>query len=459
MAIIMFMANDFVGPQNACIGLAQSLSQRGHRVYFCLRREFFARFISNGFDEQNLLELTGSTAKKKESLRFLVEKIREFGFATGISPLEKVRQIKRVNLVKSTFEDPLGQFDGQLRDYLQRINPDLIVYDGEVIPPAILYWPNCPWIYLFCSNPIGLFDSDLLPPFLSDFNTIDIDNEPPSCWQEFRSVLDECYYNLVRQTQSRLCRQLSYPDPNDFEWMKKNRFFIRSPHLNLYQYPQELDYNDRIYIPNDLYCRVDSFSRHEYLDTNRKQELLEQIKHRNGSGKLIYLSLGTMGACNLELMARLIRILSMTEHTYILSTGPANGELELGANMWAQSYLPQIWIFANLNVDLAIIHGGNNSLCEAFSYGIPCLVMPLFYDQFLNARRVQEKQLGARIDTFNFEDVELVNCINTLLDDDQLKQRVQSIGQRIRKEDSKLACCKRLEELIIRFKKEKSFAI
>ncbi|OTF76552.1 hypothetical protein BLA29_004746 [Euroglyphus maynei] len=458
MAIILFMANDFVGPQNACIGLAQSLRQRGHRTLFCLRQEFFNRFLANGFDKQDLLELTSSTTQKDDdSLQFLIEKVREFGFATGMTPLEKVRQIKQVNLVKTTFEDPLGQIDGQLKNYLQKIQPDLIIYDGEVIPPAILFWPNCPWIYLFCSNPIGLFDSDQLPPFLSDFNTKNIDDkQPPECWQEFRSILDECYYSLVRQAQSRLCRQLSYPDINDFGWMRGNRFFIHSPYLNLYQYPKELDYNDCIDISIDRYCRVDSFCRNEFLDADQKQQLFEWIKHCDGSGKLIYLSLGTMGSCNIDLMKRLIRILSKTEHTYILSTGPANSQLELGRNMFGQSYLPQIWIFSNLPVDLAIIHGGNNSLCEAFTYGIPCMIMPLFYDQFLNARRVVEKNLGARIDPFNFDDVELITSINRLLNDDQLKMNVNNIGHRIKTEDSKSVCCERLEELITTFKQNKN---
>ncbi|KAH9423416.1 hypothetical protein DERP_003695 [Dermatophagoides pteronyssinus] len=479
MAIIIFMANDFVGPQNACIGLAQSLRQHGHRTYFCLRKEFFPRFLSNGFDEQDLLELKLATSTttaaqnndNKKSLEYLIEKIREFGFVTDLTPLEKVRRIKQVNLVRTTFEEPLEQLDGQLKNYLEQIHPDLIIYDGEVIPPAILYWPNCPWIYLFCSNPIGLFDSDRLPPFLSDFHTLknvnhDGDDQQPKCWQEFRSILDECYYSLVRQAQSRLCRKLSYPDPNDNGWMKKYRFFIQSPYLNLYQYPRELDYIDCIDISIERYCRVDSFCRHSKFfnddnndDSEQQRLLLEKItkkQQQNGSGKLIYLSLGSMGSCNLDLMQRLIGILSKTKHTYLISTGMVNDQLKLDSNMFGQSYLPQIWLFSKLNIDLAIIHGGNNSLCETFEYGIPCLIMPLFYDQFLNARRVEEKQLGRSIDPFNFDDNQLINLIDQMLNDDRLNKKMKIISQRIQQEDSKSKCCKRLEEIIERFKQNNS---
>lgn len=166
---ILFMLNDFVGPQNACIGLAQTLADRGHRIYFCIEKEFVGKFSSYGFDEKQCLLLLNSENEQQKlpTLEVYVEKLLSYGFVSDKNAFEKVCQMSKVNLVKATFEDKLKQFDGQLKRYLGNIEPDLIIYDGEVISPAILFWPKCPWIYLFCSHPIGLFDSDLLPPFLS----------------------------------------------------------------------------------------------------------------------------------------------------------------------------------------------------------------------------------------------------------------------------------------------------
>lgn len=169
---ILFMLNDFVGPQNACIGLAQTLANRGHRIYFCIEKEFADKFSSYDFDGKLCLLLLNSNESENEqkqlqTLDVYVEKILSYGFVSDKSALEKVCQMSKVNLVKTTFEDKLKKFDEQLNHYLCKIQPDLIIYDGEVISPAILFWQKCPWIYLFCSHPIGLFDSDLLPPFLS----------------------------------------------------------------------------------------------------------------------------------------------------------------------------------------------------------------------------------------------------------------------------------------------------
>lgn len=251
---------------------------------------------------------------------------------------------------------------------------------------------------------------------------------------------------MIRNTQTKLCQQLGYGN----EIMNEStRFFIHSPYLNIYQYPIELDYADVIEIPTNCF-NVDSFCRQQLKNVQLKipDKFLKLLLKK----KLIYFSLGSMGSSNLRLMQKILKILSLTKHLYFVSKGPLGDQLELSENMYGENVLPQIYILNNFNIDLAIIHGGNNSFTETLYFGVPSIIMPLFYDQFHNAQRVQEKQVGARIDPFQMNDEQLINTIDGILQDKKLINRVKNISLRIKKSDMKSRCAERLEKIAKEFK-------
>ena len=76
------------------------------------------------------------------------------------------------------------------------------------------------------------------------------------------------------------------------------------------------------------------------------------------------------------------------------------------------------------------------------------IVLPLFSDQFDNAQRVAEKGYGARLDTYNFTEQELLDAIERLINDEELKQRLAVAAKRIEASNSKEKACERIEALV-----------
>ena len=104
----------------------------------------------------------------------------------------------------------------------------------------------------------------------------------------------------------------------------------------------------------------------------------------------------------------------------------------LPSNMWGEPMLPQTQILPL--VDMMITHGGNNSICEAFYYGKPMIVMPLCNDQYDNAQRVAEKGFGIRMDPNTCSKEQLINAIDCILNNEELEKRMKDVSLRIQNE-------------------------
>jgi UDP:flavonoid glycosyltransferase YjiC (YdhE family) len=167
--------------------------------------------------------------------------------------------------------------------------------------------------------------------------------------------------------------------------------------------------------------------------TDAAFELPPALADRPAGSALVYLSLGSLGSADVDLMRRLVSVLADTPHRYVVSKGPQHAEYELAPNMWGAEFLPQTSIIPL--VDLVITHGGNNTTTEAFHFGKPLVVLPLFWDQYDNAQRVDETGFGVRLPTYAFEPAELAGAIDRLLGDVALRTRLAGIGAEIRARD------------------------
>lgn len=257
-------------------------------------------------------------------------------------------------------------------------------------------------------------------------------------WKEFGEIAQKEFFDYVVDYQRQLCQMFKYP------FIENQKFIPRSTYLNIYQFPKELSYEDVITIPSTLF-RVDAFCRNESSLFELPADFKSKLKPTD---KLIYVSLGSMGSSDVDLMKRIVDVLSKTPYYYIVSKGIRHSEYELADNMWGGQFLPQTKILPL--VDLVIIHGGNNTLTEAIYYGKPMIVMPLFYDQYNNAQRVHEKQFGIQLRPYCFTEMELVHSIETLLNNKEINLKLKTAAKRIQTSQSKTKACVAIESLVVK---------
>jgi len=412
---VLFMPESAFGPTNNCIGIGDVLRRRGHRVVFAAEASWKGRLEPLGFVE-DLVDLAPPPppdAPAQDAGQFWKDFIRD------TAPEFRKPTVQQL----ATFMQPTWQalIDGaqycepQLREIIARSAPDVIVEDNVVSFPA-LQTAGKPFVRIVSCNPLEIRGPDIPPPYSG------LPSDDRTEWEAFREEYDRTH-RPTWEAFDAFCREQGTAPLPELE------FEHASAVLNLYVYPQVADYTDRRPLDTDRWRRLDSSVR----ATDAAFELPAELADRPTGSSLIYLSLGSLGSADVSLMRRLVAVLGDTPHRYIVSKGPQHDDYDLAPNMWGAEFLPQTSIVPL--VDLVITHGGNNTTTEAFHFGKPMVVLPLFWDQYDNAQRVDETGFGRRLATYAFEDEELPRAIDALLADTELRTRMAGIGAEIRARD------------------------
>ena len=404
---IVFMPESAYGPTNNCIGIGKVLERRGHRVVFAAEASWGGRLEPLGFEE-DLVDLAPPAEGEQDAGQYWID------FVTETAPEFRKPTIEQL----ATFIEPVwaSLIDGarycqpQLEAILDRARPDVIVEDNVNAFPALLTH-GAPWVRIMSCNPLEMKDPDL-PPAFSGYPTRD-----RADWDAFRAEVERTHRDTWERYNAFITESGAPPLP-DLE------FIHESEHLNLSVYPDVADYpRSRPLAPT--WHRLASSVR-------QTEEPWEVPASLRGDGALVYLSLGSLGSADLELMRRLVEVLAETRHRYVVSKGPRADEFDLPHNMWGEARVPQTNVIPRC--DLVITHGGNNTTTEALHFGKPMIVLPLFWDQYDNAQRAQELGFGVRLPTYAFEDEELRSAVDRLVDDAALRARMETVGDAIRAE-------------------------
>jgi UDP:flavonoid glycosyltransferase YjiC (YdhE family) len=115
--------------------------------------------------------------------------------------------------------------------------------------------------------------------------------------------------------------------------------------------------------------------------------------------------------------------------------------------MWGDEFVPQTRILPH--VDAVITHGGNNTVTECFDAGVPMVVLPLFWDQYDNAQRVDERGFGVRLDPYRCSARDLRSALERSLSSEGPRDRMRTISTRLRARPGTVTAADLIERLAV----------
>jgi MGT family glycosyltransferase len=376
------------------------LQERGARIVFVVEKSFTGTLEAQGFEEVHM-RLKPKPEVEEEPGQFWKDFIRETAPQFRKPTIDQLETL--ILPIWQELVDGACYADERLSEIFAELEPDVIVQDNVVAFPAVPA-SEIPWVRIVSCNPLELKDPELPPTFSG------LPARERSEWAAFRRHY-RGLHNDLQHDFSAFCVERGAPP------LPEGEFIHESPQLNLYLYPEEADYR-RSRPLGPTWHRLNSCVRGA-----------SPWQPPHGSGKLVYLSLGSLGSGDVELMTRLIGLLGEVRHRVVVSMGPQHEQLALADNMVGAEFLPQPSVLPH--ADLVITHGGNNTVTECFHFGKPMVALPLFWDQYDNAERVDELGFGIRLPPYDMTDAEFHGAIGDLLGDAPLRKRMRLIARRL----------------------------
>ncbi|WP_102223813.1 nucleotide disphospho-sugar-binding domain-containing protein [Acidimangrovimonas sediminis] len=397
------------GPALNSVGIAQAVERLGHRAVFLSDPGFVPVYEGYGFEAHpvNLSEPMPPEQMAKFWEDFINGHIPNFRKA----PIDQLD-----NYVRECWEaivDSAKWAEKDLPSVLAKVQPDVISVDNVILFPAIKQ-SGVPWVRIIsCSE--NEIEDEAIPPHLSGLSETDYAGHA-AFRAKFHEVIKPIHedFNAFLQTTG----ESPYP---------LGQFFEASPWMNLMLYPQPVTY--RRSKPLDP-------ARFQYLEGCVRQDEPYTVPTfgANAEGPLLYVSFGSLGAGDTDLLKRLIDLIGRSRYRALVNVGDYLEAYEAPPpNVILGSWFPQPSVIPQ--VDAVIHHGGNNSFTECLYFGKPAIILPYVWDGHDNAMRVEETGHGFRSDRYDWTDEQMIAMIESCLTDTEMKARLAATSAHMQAEN------------------------
>jgi zeaxanthin glucosyltransferase len=151
-----------------------------------------------------------------------------------------------------------------------------------------------------------------------------------------------------------------------------------------------------------------------------------------GGAPIVYVSFGSFLSVRADVLARVAQALKGLDVRVALAIGSADRGIvgELPESWLVRGFLPQVTLLRH--AALTVTHGGNNSVTEAATAGVPMLVLPFSTDQFAGAEAIESQGYGLALAPNTASVDELRAAAERLLTDVDIRDRSRLLAAELR---------------------------
>ena len=160
----------------------------------------------------------------------------------------------------------------------------------------------------------------------------------------------------------------------------------------------------------------------------------------SGDLPVVYVSFGSFLAVRGDVLARVAAALAQVTDAsgapairvaLAIGSTPAADLGDIPPTWLVRSFLPQVTLLRHSV--LAVSHGGNNSVTEAMTAGVPLVLLPFSTDQFAGAAALDAAGLGVSVDPNTASVAEILAAVQRMLDlDAEPRARLHQLGLSLR---------------------------
>ncbi|XP_073493323.1 UDP-glucuronosyltransferase 2A2-like isoform X3 [Phyllobates terribilis] len=161
----------------------------------------------------------------------------------------------------------------------------------------------------------------------------------------------------------------------------------------------------------------------------RLPEDMEKIAESSGEHGIVVFSLGSMVKNLTDERSNVIASALSQLPQKVIWRYSGNIPVTLGENTVLYDWIPQNDLLGHPKTKAFITHGGTNGIYEAIYHGVPMVGIPLFADQPDNIIHMKSKGMAVMLDINKMQSQDLVDAVNTVINDPSYKENAMRISQ------------------------------